>query len=288
MGLLREWLLAHDVLNDFSNIEILSPFPEWAWPNAWAWAEHRRDQLADDFFPANLPAFVEQYSVRFRHSRTFGLCKNGVLNGVVIIEPVSPVVATAHILLSKRLWGMPAVILQGVAFAAFESDPELIRIQSFVPAWNRLAIALSVRIGGTVEGVLRGATLRGGRPADAVLIGMTREEFYGTESRRIDGRDVQQLDCEQQPEQHVQPDADRGAERGGINPVAGSGGVKRRRSDTGKHGIADGGGRRDKQDLKRADRKDKPVPRAKGIRQKRADRTDDPAGRTGKRRPDRK
>lgn len=269
-------------------VTIEEPFPDWAWPNAWAWAEYRREQLADDFFPASLPAFVESYSDRFRNSRTFGLCKNGVLNGVVIIEPQSPVVATAHILLSRRLWGVPAAVLRGVALLAFEGDPALIRIQSFVPAWNRLAIALSVRIGGTVEGVLRGATLRGGKPADAVLIGMTRGEFYGTELRGIDGRDQQQLDRQQHHREQLLPNSTGAAVGSGLDAVERSGVVERGNADTGKHGGSDGGKRRDEQDFKRSDGPGKPVPRGAGIRKKRSDGADNASGRAGKRKRDRK
>ena len=267
-------------------VTITEPFESWAWPNAWAWAEYRREQIADDFFPASLPAFVEEHSVRFRNSRTFGLCKNGVLNGVVIIEPASPVVATAHILLSKRLWGVPVAVLRGVALAAFEANPALIRIQSFVPSWNRLAIALSVRIGGTVEGTLRGATLRGGKPADAVLIGMTRGEFYGTELRPAVVKQQRNIDIVDKRD--VLPDADRGTERSGLDALAGSRGVQLGNADTGNHGIADGGERRDEQDVERPDGSRQPVPRSKGIRKKRGDGAGNATGRTRARKPDRK
>src|ERR1700733_5441043 len=103
-------------MSDFKGtVEIREPFESYAWPNAWFWCEAVRNQFADDFFPSTLAQFVEQYSVRFGNARTFGLWKNKVLAGIVVLEPQSPVVATAHILLSKRLWGVPASELRRVA-----------------------------------------------------------------------------------------------------------------------------------------------------------------------------
>ena len=61
----------------------------------------------------------------------------------------------------------------------FYTEPDLIRIHSVIPAWNRAAIRLAERLGGTIEGTLAGMFLRHGKPADGVLVGMTKEEFYG-------------------------------------------------------------------------------------------------------------
>jgi hypothetical protein len=55
-----------------------------------------------------------------------------------------------------------------------------LKVLCLIPEHNRLAIALVVRQGGVVEGVLRNHTVRDGQPVNAVAVGMTKEEFYGT------------------------------------------------------------------------------------------------------------
>jgi RimJ/RimL family protein N-acetyltransferase len=267
-------------------IEIREPFPDWAWALAWGWVEKRRIQIADDFFPLTLGAFVET-SVG-TYARTFGLWKDNSLSGAIAFRQDSPCVATAHILLSKRLWGIAASDLREAARMMFESQPVLIRIQAFVPAWNRLGIALALRIGGTVEGTMRGATMRRGLPADAVVVGITRGEFYGTELRgRIEPGDNEQHE-QRQPDQHVLVAAVQSAEPAGDQLVERSVSSERRDVVTGSDGGRNRRGRSDQQDIERVDKPRKPVPRPARVRVKRADRTDDAPKRTGKRKPDRK
>lgn len=287
-------------------ISIQEPFPDYAWPLAFEWAESRRIQLADDFFPATIDAFVE--SSLSKYSRTFGLWKNEILSGAVAVEWASPVVMTAHIVLSKRLWGVPAEELRQVTALLFDTEASLIRIQAFVPAWNRLAIALALRLGGRVEGTLRSATMRGGKPADAVLVAITREDFFtsveapdlspettweqgkqvvdGPELRIVAGRD-QRSDIVVD-ERDVLAQSDGSPEPGGGTAVAGSGSGERGNVDAGSDSGRDGGGRPDQQDIERAERPGKQLPRGKGVRVKRVDGKSSAAGRTVKRKPDRK
>jgi len=247
-------------------IRITEGFPQWAWPLAWEWASARRRQLADDFFPSSIDEFVESYSVRFRDARTYGVWKNDNLGGVIICERSSPVVFTAHILLSRRLWGVQASELQTAATLLFASEPQAIRIQAFVPAWNRLAIALACRIGGTIEGTLRSATLRNGQPADAVLVALIREDLNGTELRGVGRRDGQQLEQQRHDVEHVLAGTDVAAEPDRIGPVVGSGGVKRGHDVPRGRSAGNGVGRHDQQDVGRNGKPDQPVPRGARVR----------------------
>jgi RimJ/RimL family protein N-acetyltransferase len=255
-------------------IEFREPFPEWGWAMAWEWASKRRHQLADDFFPRSQDEFVEGYSRAFSKARTLGLWKDGSLGGAIIFVPDSPVVATAHILLSRRLWGTPAVELRGAAALMFESQPELIRIQAFVPAWNRLAIAQAKRLGGSVEGILRAATMRDGNPADAVVVGITREDFFdGLEPGRIGRRVELQLDEQQQriDEQHVFAGADLPSEQSGQHAIERSGYDRVGGDDAGSDGGGDSGRGPDQQNGERNRRKNAAVSRVPRVRIERAD-----------------
>lgn len=187
-----------------ASIDVSEPFPAWAWPLAWAWLDNARHQALHDFSPKTAEEFVE-YSSR-AYARTFGIWKDGSLGGAVGIGRDSPCVATVHILLSRRLWGIPGAEIAKIGALLWESEPELQRIQAFVPAWNRLAIALCRRLGGTVEGTMRAATMRGGKAADAVVIGMTRGDYVnGIELRGVGRTDQQQLELvsEREPVEHV-------------------------------------------------------------------------------------
>lgn len=261
-------------------IRITEGFPEWAWPKAWKWATDRRSQFADDFFPPTLDSFVESYSVRFQEAWTYGVWKDDYLGGAIIFEQASPVVVTAHILLSRRLRGIPVSELRQAGAMLFQSRLGLIRIQAFVPAWNRAAIALAVKLGGTVEGVLRGATMRGGKPADVALIGITREEFYGTESRRILRIGEKQRDGNEHEREHIFAGTVLASERSGVKPLDGPEGVGRGNPLAGSSGAEDPGSGRDQQDIGRADRTDQHVPRGARVRKKRSDGKGNSAGGT--------
>jgi RimJ/RimL family protein N-acetyltransferase len=264
-------------------IAVTSPFPGWAIPMAFGWAEKRRCQVADDFFPRTVEQFVE-YSQRWY--RTFGLWKNGSLSGAVAFERNSPVTVTAHILLSKRLFGMPMETLRAVAAAMFDSEAQLLRIQAFVPAWNKLAIALCFRLGARMEGVMASATLRAGKPAGVVLFGMIRGSVNGPELRRefVAEPGGELVDNQR----NILPGPDGGTERGGLDAVVGSRGIERGGADAGEHGGAHGGEQLDEHDGERADGPGKPVPRGARLRKERANGTGHAAKRTRARKPNRK
>lgn len=250
------------------SIDITEPFPEWAFPLAWGWVEKRLGQIADDFFPRTPGEFVERYFSRY--SRTLALWKDGSLSGVIAFEQASPIVVTAHILLSRRLWGSPAEELRQAAKLLFESQPEIIRIQAFIPAWNRLAVAMVRRIGGEVEGVLRACTLRDGKPADAVLMGLTREEFTrGAELRRRIEPKLDKPERDAECEQDILGRADFIAGSAGDLAEQGPVGDGQRNDIARSDRPANTVRRRNKQDVKRPRRQDAKISVAKGVRVKR-------------------
>jgi RimJ/RimL family protein N-acetyltransferase len=263
-------------------IALAAPFPEWALPTAFAWASGRLRQFADDFFPQTPAEFVE-YSRRWFY--TLGIWQDSTLSGAIVFDRASEVVAIAHILLSRRLRRVPAEEYRQAAAMLFEAHPEIIRIQAFVPAWHRAAIRLAAAIGGTVEGTLRGATLRGAKPADVVLIGMTQEEFYGRESRRGILIVAEPIDRDKLGDagEYIRAWTDRPADTTGQEPVDGSGGEGRGHDVAGGAGAEERGGGHDQQNIGRSGGPGKPVPRRPRVRKIGNDGKGDTAGRTGTR-----
>lgn len=176
-------------------LEIREGFPDFAWPIAWSWIEGRRG-VFDDYGPKTDVEFVERYLVVYQNGKTFGIWENGRIGGVIGFEWNSPTCVTAHILVSKRLWGKSnSEQFREAARLMFEAAPDLLRIQAFVPTSNRLAAGLAKRMGARSEGILRDATMQGGKPVDVELLGLTRRDFFeevkdGTELRRVE----QQID----------------------------------------------------------------------------------------------
>lgn len=193
-------------------IELIEPFPEMYWPLAWAWLDAARAQVADDFTPKTALEFVESYSRAFGQARTFGVLRDGQLGGVVVFEQASPVVAVVHVLFARRLWGRrtTAEAVLRACGRLFETTPT-IKVLALIPAFNRLAIRGAARYG-KIEGVLRHHTLRNGQPVDAVAVGLTKEEYGGIRTGRIDGRDEQLEHGQLEHHADVQP-----------GPVSGSG-----------------------------------------------------------------
>jgi len=151
---------------------IATPFPEWAWPTAWHWAKRA---AFDDSAPRSLDEYVELHLKG--NAETFGIYRDGDLGGVVVVERASSAVRTAHIVLARRFWGMPVEPLRAIAEGLFHADPRLQRIQAVVPAWNRTACGLCRRMGAVREGVLRNYCIRNGKPADAVVFSVIREDI---------------------------------------------------------------------------------------------------------------
>jgi len=250
-------------------IQITEPFPEWAWPLAWSWVEGQRDRVFDDSGPKTDVEFVSRYIDLYQNGRTYGIWKDGRIGGVIGFEFNSGTCATAHILVSRRLWGKEnSEAFREAARQMFESLPALLRIQAFVPASNRLAVMLAKRMGGVFEGRLRDVGMMGGEPVDADLIALTRKDFYGLQRRG------------QQPEvaavavgeflEHVLvgPVEPAGlADERVLEP--GPGDVERI-ADAERGGTGDDGGRHDQQDIEGSRRSRAKLPRGPRVRKQRA------------------
>ena len=158
-------------------VRVDSPFPLFALPRLWTWVQRVRRHVCDDFSPTTIEQFVEQWQGDMaRGGRTWAVYKGKDLVGLISAEQLSPVVATVHLLFHKSGWGHDTTVpaLQEVFRDVFERAQ---KITALVFADNANVIGLARKVGAEKEGVLRAHTLREGRPADMVALGLLKEDF---------------------------------------------------------------------------------------------------------------
>jgi RimJ/RimL family protein N-acetyltransferase len=156
-------------------VSLVQPFPEYAWPRVWAWCKPFRHLLADDFAPKTMGEFVEARMAS--NWATAAIVRDGEICGLLALEPLNPVCGLVHIVVRRDAWGRDTTdraVRLGLQ-AAFDSG--LLKVCGHTFTDNRMARALHRRMGFREEGILRSHTMRGGKPADLVLCGLTKEEF---------------------------------------------------------------------------------------------------------------
>jgi RimJ/RimL family protein N-acetyltransferase len=163
-----------------STVSVVSPFPAQDVPRIWSWIAAFRKNVADDFGPQNLDAFVKNWQAQETGTTSYAVYRGGELGGMITITPISPVLASSHCLFKKEFWGVGTTdeamkIVYGKVF-----DAGFNKISSMAFADNGNIKAMAKRLGAKVEGVFRQQTMRNGKLTDMVSIGLTKEDFYGT------------------------------------------------------------------------------------------------------------
>jgi RimJ/RimL family protein N-acetyltransferase len=192
-------------------VSLVQPFPEYAWPRVWAWCKPFQRFIADDYAPKSMAEFVDSRIA----SRwwTWGIVRDGEICGLMALEPVSPVCALAHIIVRRDAWGHATTGTAARLALAEAFASGLRKVSGMVFADNRMARAMARRMGFREEGMLRSQTMRGGKPADLILYGLTAEEFAnGTHGRtgRSTGRVIEHprgADVDQHNEPELQSGA---------------------------------------------------------------------------------
>lgn len=158
-------------------VTVREPFPEYAWPEAWLWTRDLRGRIMDDFGPRTLEEFVVWAVRTSERARTWGVWKSGELGGLVTFEAHNPVMGVSHVVFRKTFWGRATTVaaLRAVYGEVFSSGIQ--KIASVVFEDNHAVRALARRGGAREEGVLRAHTLRGGKPASMIALGILKEEF---------------------------------------------------------------------------------------------------------------
>jgi RimJ/RimL family protein N-acetyltransferase len=159
-----------------SDWRIISPFPEKRWPRVWVWVEEFRLRVMDDFAPQTLEEFVAQRLAS--HEATYGVERAGELGGLIVVQPVTPHLASAHCLFKKTFWGHETTLmaLRQVFAEWFEHTPTQ-KISSIAFADNHQILAMVRKLGGNKEGHLYKHTLRDGKPTDQMVLGIHKNDF---------------------------------------------------------------------------------------------------------------
>lgn len=159
-------------------IEVISPFPFESLPRVWRWIEGFREKVADDFAPKSLSEFVECMSTRWEQQKSWAIYSAGELGGLITFERMNPWLGTASIVLKPDFHGqgISAKACQ-IAVGEMFQEPGLGKVDFFLLAGNLAIGSLLVSIGARREGTLESHTLRGGKPADLWVYGLTKQKF---------------------------------------------------------------------------------------------------------------
>ena len=155
----------------------IQPFPDYAVPRIWAWMQRFWKSVADDFAPRSLEEFMAEWE-RLKPVRTsWGIFRDEELGGVIVVDNLTPVVANIHIIAKQTFWGRETTLeaMKQACAATFEAG--LIKIVCTVFPDNASVIHLATQLGAEREGRLKSHTLRGGKPCDLLVFGLTKEMF---------------------------------------------------------------------------------------------------------------
>jgi RimJ/RimL family protein N-acetyltransferase len=270
-------------------IRLVEPFPVWAWPLAWEWLKPVRGRVCDDFSPKTLAEFVE-YSIGVqRRARTFAVYRGAELGGVIVSEQVSPVLASIHILFSRSMRGAAAREASRIACQKLFSDSQTRKLYGTILERNRLAVALALRVGFKVEGLMEANTLQEGNPAGVVLVGITREAFNVVSCERT-GAERRLPEPEANPVrqsghgEHILCGSDGASERPSADVSDDDSGDVQRELNAGRSGHEDGISGLHQQGLHGDGRPDEPIPGKPRVRAKRKSGPDRAGNRTRPRR----
>ena len=143
----------------------------------WIWMQEFRHRITDDFGPKTMEGFVG-FSIDVQaRARTFGVWRGEELGGLLVIERQSPVLAVSQLLFKRSFWGRETTVTAAVEVYARMFRDGVRKIASVVFSDNH-AMRDMARLGGAEEeGLFRDHTMRGGKAASVIALGMTRADF---------------------------------------------------------------------------------------------------------------
>lgn len=135
--------------------------------------------------------------------------KDGELGGLIVCEPVNPVVGLVHLVFKRSFWGSQTTLTacRSALKVGFESG--IAKLCGMVFVDNNAIRGMYHKLGFVEEGHLRSQTLRGGKPVDVVCCGLTKGDWEfknGTDSgtRSAGGRHEQLAEQSDKHQQHHQ------------------------------------------------------------------------------------
>jgi RimJ/RimL family protein N-acetyltransferase len=142
-----------------------------------------RSRVADDFSPRTMEEYVEIQNRRMHPGLNWGVYRDDDLGGAIWFEPSGPVAGIIHTVFRKDFWGHETTYpaLQKAVADIFGAGMQKMLAMCF--ADNYSVRGMAKKFGMQQEAHFHGMTIRGGKPVDMVVFGMTREEFYGNRNR---------------------------------------------------------------------------------------------------------
>lgn len=173
-----------------TNVDLIEPFPTSQVQRAVGWLHCYKTLVTTDDGPQTDEDFAHclMEMITRPTTRSWGLIdKHNKLNihheaplvGFIIFERTGRRNGYCHIATTRRAWGS-GLIDEAIRIGmvdTFESDPDLLRISTFVMNTNSPARALLKRIGFVYEGTLRDYSMQNGEPRPISHFGITRREW---------------------------------------------------------------------------------------------------------------
>ena len=129
------------------------------------------DVCGDDFQPAR-----EAFEPRTDAAIWYVMAHDGdVLLGLFAIAPQNAICYELHSRILPEAWGpLAREALKGIIQWTFANTPAL-RIVTFCPSYNRLAVKIGLRVGFTEYGVNPKSWMKGGKLWDQILMGISKQ-----------------------------------------------------------------------------------------------------------------
>lgn len=151
----------------------LRTFDPSDFPIVWSWIGKNYWKVADDYSPKTMREFVD--SQIERGSKNLGVYSGNELVGMLVCDPLSPVVCEGHAYFKRSFLGRentaPAVWM-GIQWAF---DQGFKKMTSPVFERNRLMVRLLTQLGGVQEGFFRGHTTQQGKPVNVLYFSFFKE-----------------------------------------------------------------------------------------------------------------
>ncbi len=160
-----------------SDFQIITPFPIHAVPRIWTWTEEFRHQVTDDFGPKSLAEFMADWEAKGELRLSWAIVHEGEIGGLVCVDRVSPVLGAVQFITKRSFWGSEKILppIRAAYAAAFATGIQKLYSAVFID--NANVIHLARLLGAVREGRLRNHTMRGGKPADMLVLGITAADF---------------------------------------------------------------------------------------------------------------
>jgi RimJ/RimL family protein N-acetyltransferase len=185
-----------------ATLEVVSPFPTYAVPRLWGWIQEFHHRVCDDFAVKTVEGYVTEWETALQRGRqSWAVYRDGELGGAITATRLSPMLADIHTVFAKRFWGHATtlVALRQVCEGLFAEGAT--KIVSLAYKDNRSVIGIWRALGGTIEGTLEAQTMRAGKPADMIVLGLSKERFDAASSTPVGRKPSRQAMAAEGPEE---------------------------------------------------------------------------------------